>query len=651
MSKAIVLVRVSTQQQDSMPQEEKLIKYAYDLGYKENDIYIINITESGLLHYEDRVGFDELKRVIESDKSYKAVICSEVSRLGRRQSSLHTIKDYLIVNKIQLHIYDFFNVSLLDERGNENHTFAIMFSNIGSFAESEIRIKKERTSTALKNYASKGYCLTSKVLFGYERYTDPVEKKNTYRIHESNGKIVNEIFNWYLYGLPGLQSHETSVVKIARHCLTLKYPDYTHSKRNINKLLKEKAYTGGKEFKFDNGNSLVFVPHPMIVSPEIYEQVQNKISNANTCIDKSIKTTLLAKKIICSSCGNKFTANYAFYGELNRSSYRCGSRSRTIKCDNKQTIDMTMIDSAIWSLLLSNARFIKQMIENEKTDYNNKLASYNVELSELVNRVKDLSKREDEGRKVLQILFGNILGAEYNREEMESSRKILKEVIAEKDRCIRRISDINQNKVSIEGLIINAELLNKEVSILEKDKLMIKKYVGALIQTVEIIQHSRKLSIFLLNFSRPFNFTHPGMWEWDNHINSYPITLIIEKHNPVKTKLFWANGIGRINEGVLEILNPMQYARGIVDIVNNIELSKLRHTEQVSDELTMKISIEDLDKLPKEEIDKLSIEQLDKLTQDDESLSISYELTQIPKRKLSFPADRRINLISEPNNV
>lgn len=634
MSKAIILVRVSTQIQNTEPQLEKLVNFAKQLGFDNNQLHIIETKESGLLSSKQREGFEQLKNMVEVDDSYKTLICSEISRLSRRQTSLHELKDWLIQNKIQLHVYEP-RMKLFGEDGKVDPTFPILFTVIGQFAESELIQKRERTSTALKSYASKGYSLTSKELFGYQKYIETTTKKSKYRIDPTNGNIVNEIFNWYLNGLPGLQSNETSIVKIARYCTYNKYPKYTHSKRNVNKLLKEKAYTGGKVFKFDAGNSPTFVPYPTIIPNEIYDKVQEKLRHANSCIDKSVKTTLLARKITCPNCKNKFTANYSFVKDINRSSYRCGSRSRAISCKNKQTIDMRMLDSAIWSLLMSNWRFTRNVIENEKSDYSSKLTSYSNQLLELNARLEVLKNQETELSKAIVALS---LSDRFDSNSLKKMREKLKSITDEILRSNRLIVSMKQNKVSLENLILSADVLNQEFSVLEKNKLMIKKYIDALIHSIEIIQHNRSLSIFVVNFTRPFFLTHPGMWEWENSVNFYPITLILEKHNPSKKKLFWINGIGKENGMDLEILDPLKLAQSIEETVSKVSLSELKQIEQVSDELPFRMTIEDLDKLPREMVEKLSIEELDKLTQD-EPMFDSYDLIQIPIRKLSFPDD------------
>jgi hypothetical protein len=299
---------------------------------------------------------------------------------------------------------------------------------------------------------------------------------------------------------------------------------------------------------------------------------------------------------------------------------------------------MIMLDSAIWSLLMSKRGFTRSLVENEKSDYISKLTFYTNQLSELNSRTEKLMKEETE---IKETMYDLALSTNIDINRLKKIRMKRNSISDELVKCNNQITKINQYKVSVENLIVNADVLNQEVSILEQNKIMIKKYIDALIQSIEIIQHNRSLSIFVVNFTRPFFLSHPGLGEWENPIDLYPITLIIEKHNPSKKKLFWINGFGKVNGENLDILDPIKLTQNIEEIVSNVTLSELKQIEQVSDELPIRINIEDLDKLPREMVEKLSIEELDQLTQD-EPMFVSYDMTQIPNRKLSFPDDNYV---------
>jgi DNA invertase Pin-like site-specific DNA recombinase len=125
--KAILLVRVSTKFQDSDPQEQKLIDYANSMGY--NDLHIIQTVESGLVESNSKLGTNELFQKLEADPSYKTVFCTELSRIGRIESFLHFVKEYLVKNKVQLIIPN--QLTLLNEKGEINSQAEIYFTLFG----------------------------------------------------------------------------------------------------------------------------------------------------------------------------------------------------------------------------------------------------------------------------------------------------------------------------------------------------------------------------------------------------------------------------------------------------------------------------------------------------------------------------------------
>jgi hypothetical protein len=62
-------------------------------------------------------------------------------------------------------------------------------------------------------------------------------------VNDEQATIVRTIFNWYINGLNNVKN--PSIKAISLECIKLGYHKYTHSK-NVNKLLKEAAYTGFK---------------------------------------------------------------------------------------------------------------------------------------------------------------------------------------------------------------------------------------------------------------------------------------------------------------------------------------------------------------------------------------------------------------------
>ena len=110
-TKAVIVARVSTPSQQSSPQLQDLEEYAHQLGYSE--VKPFGTTESGFLETDDKQGWNLVVDFFETHPDYKVLICTELSRLSRLESTLFVIRDYLIANNIQLIVKDI-SFSLFD---------------------------------------------------------------------------------------------------------------------------------------------------------------------------------------------------------------------------------------------------------------------------------------------------------------------------------------------------------------------------------------------------------------------------------------------------------------------------------------------------------------------------------------------------------
>ena len=296
---AIILVRVSTQQQDYEAQILDLETYAKTKGYTK--FHIIETKETGLADLEEKVGANEMFTYILKNPEYKTVFATEISRLGRRQSVLHQIKEWFMQNEVQLFIKDA-GYSLYDENGRVSVGGEMMFTLYGMFAESEIKQRVERYIRKRKELMEKGLSIGGKLLFGYERFQTP-SLKNTLLVNEETAKIVRTIFNWYLNGLDATTKNP-SIKRLTIECIKKGFHGYTHSKRNVNKLLKEEAYTGFKTTHNKRKNSkygksklepeyLISennIKYPVIIDRDVFNAVQIKLKSNIINGDKETKS-------------------------------------------------------------------------------------------------------------------------------------------------------------------------------------------------------------------------------------------------------------------------------------------------------------------------------------------------------------------------
>jgi DNA invertase Pin-like site-specific DNA recombinase len=503
---AIILVRVSTYVQDYQPQVDDLINYAKKLGY--NKFEKIDTKETGLADLKNKEGFERLKSFVKNNPNYKTVFATELSRIGRRQSVLHQIKEWFVSNKIQLHLKDT-GYSLFDSDGNVSAAGEIMFTLFGYFAESEVKTKKERFLRAKKHLMSIGLSISGKTLFGYKKeYLE--NQKSTLVPDENNSAVVKKIFQWYIYGFENKDS--PSIRDISLKCLKENLPTYTHSKRNVNKLLKEEGYTGFKitnnkrknpsYIETSNEEKYIVtqneIKYPQIIDKETFELAQQKLKSNNTTADKSNKhTTILARLIVCPLCGNYLIADYRIKDNIIKNTYRCSGRNKTIPCRNKQVISMNMLDSAIWSLIKTDLKLLSETIN--KINPNQNLETLKLNKENIEKRLETID--ED----IIQLQNGII--SSTGQRNIDLSKVIdafdsrVKKLGKEKGTLHKEILIIEkQFNIAKKKLLNIEEIISKNVSSIENSRELLRRYVNYFVNRIEIIGHNTRYTVLRIHF-------------------------------------------------------------------------------------------------------------------------------------------------------
>jgi DNA invertase Pin-like site-specific DNA recombinase len=537
---AIILVRVSTTIQDFEPQIKDLENYAKSKGY--NVFHRIETKETGLADLKDKQGFEELKSFIKVNPQYNTIFATEMSRLGRRQSILHQIKEWLISNKIQLYLKDT-TYSLYDDNGLISAAGEVMFTLFGYFAESEMKTKKERFKRAKTLLNSQGFSISGKRLFGYDREKDLEVKKNRYVINKVESEEIRNIFNWYAYSLQD-NNEETSISSIVLECKKLNYSKYTHSKRNMNKLLKEEGYTGRKitknkrknpnyiegenEDKYVTTSSILV--YPQIISDELFLKVQEKMKLKNTNVDKSTKhLTILAKILICKGCGRYFTGQYRFdIDGGSRSAYRCSYTRGVRSCNNEKSISMRLIDSTIWSFIKSDISTLWNFIINNnqnKKDYDSQIKNLENLIQENLNILTRLNKRYQ------SMVYLN------EEQEYQSQLEYIKtanKIRSETSQYENAINKINEEKIRSEKTLNDKyfEKILTDISDIEGSKNRIREIINLFIDELILIHQDKRYSVIKVKLKD--NITSNG----DNYSTlNYYTTIVIDKRETNKIKL------------------------------------------------------------------------------------------------------------------
>lgn len=539
----ILIARVSTPEQvlkeGSSPQMAALRKYAKKLNYSK--FKEINSVESGFLEVDSKTGWNVVTDWIEKNPTYKTIICVEMSRLSRRKKVLFHIQDYLIRNKVQLIIKDI-DFQLLNKYGEVDLGKDIIFSLYASLAESEMRQKNERKKNALLEYKKEGVSIGGKKLFGYNRvkadgkYGEKGKKK--YEEDPIQAEQVRQVFKMYAYGID-YDLTRTSTATITIECRKRGYDKYLHSKRNIQNLLKNEAYTGYKVthnripnkeyFNYKNEDAPKYVDgtsfeckYPRIIEDDLFQQVQDRLKIESThnetgvdgqTRDKSSKhVNLLAKILRCRFCGSYFVADYRTdkYG-LPKFTYRDGgarTNKELRKCQHPQTISMKMIDAVIWS-------FVKGMVSDITLRQREAKAESNIlkveqEIENLKKGYNDIDRKIKTASKIFEMTarlrsdYDNAL-KEYSAKikEIENERKQIDREIASKNRQLEFLKNSSNDNLD--------EAIASNIDHIESSKAEISKYIHLLVKEAILVENNMPYTVLLItsinNIDEVFNYS------------------------------------------------------------------------------------------------------------------------------------------------
>ena len=543
--KCIILTRVSTDQQDYQFQLDALYRYAEELGL-EKPLADISTKESGFRKMESKDGF---KKVIDFLKEHdcRIVLCTELSRLAREKFILEQIKEWFVINKIQLYVKDI-GFKLFNNNGEVDMTTDMVFSVYASMAQSEMREKKKRMSRGLGTLLSSGYSVVGPTAFGYSKRKTSEKINGKYRtelyLNEEQARQVKDVFEWALYGIDGDKTR-CSVNDIVKECIARGYDKYLTSPSNVKKCLNNEGYTGSKtthnrrknpayweygrkdEPRYIESNSHI-IKYPPIISKELFNAVKRRMHSnfnhiekvgTNTYADKSRShTTLLAKILVCPICGCFLVGNYRQREDRMMSYYRCSQQH-----DNRSTYAMPLFDTAIWSFCKSNWNayntFLKKASGTDTTEIEQRIAN-------LYKAVEDTKRDREE---FLEQAFS------YGKVSSKRKEKIDEKVREYDDRIADLYKSIVKEQQTIDTIKRISELQDIQ-AIVESSKLEMKKYIQTIVrEAIPIYKTSRTYVIKVsLNHGIEVPYTHQPYYDI---VGEPPVYLIVDGIQGSKPKL------------------------------------------------------------------------------------------------------------------
>lgn len=535
--KCVCIGRVSTTIQSQTAQVRDLEDFAMQLGF--DVVKMFFTTESGFLEQDDKQGWNLVTDFFESHLDYKVLICPELSRLSRKEHILHAIKDYLIANQIQLVVKDI-NFFLYNEWGEIPKGNDLIFALYASLADSEMRQKWERFTRSRKDNRKLGYSIGGKQLFGYERYYEPKDGKerSRYRINEKEAEEIRTIYRWYAFGIDGASTPAT-ILSITRECIERGFSRYLHSKRNVNKCLKEQAYCGQKEthnrkknpdywnyHKLDAPKYIACVPYictypPILIGDDtgLFELVQHKLRQNNSrysksgdnLLDRSSKhTSILAKLIRCPDCGTFLNAEYRLQvhskrphlGKRPKFAYRCNySRSAIHSCSFRRPLSLVMMDSVVWAYCRDVAFLVTywesdKNIENRVAELEDKIANLTFKIQEY-----DIDSRVKTEDAILR-----------TRTKVLKDPAQIEVAVAEyQDRVARIMMDLDRLKQRKQELLNEITVIRNTVSEMGKlnfmkevpsDKTLLYNYIHKVVDVIDIVGWSHTNIVLQVHFKQ-----------------------------------------------------------------------------------------------------------------------------------------------------
>ena len=166
MVKAVILARVSTQQQDYDRQVNELSVYAD--AHKIEVVSVFANKISGIRKNEERDEIVELIDFVKSNRINKVMVL-EISRLGRNTLEALKVIELLNEKKICLFVKNY-GIETLDENGNINPMAQFLITILLEVSRMERTTIKQRMESGYMNFRKNGGSVGRKI--GYRKSND-----------------------------------------------------------------------------------------------------------------------------------------------------------------------------------------------------------------------------------------------------------------------------------------------------------------------------------------------------------------------------------------------------------------------------------------------------------------------------------------------
>ena len=311
---AVVYARYSSHAQGEQSIEGQLEKahaYAAARGYKIIHEYI-DRAQSGKT--DNRTEFQEMLHDT-AKKKFQVIIIWKVDRFGRNREEIAINKYKCRKNGVR--------VEYVAEHIPDTPEGVILESVLEGFAEYYSLQLAQNVKRGLKISAEKCQSTGGNRPLGYT-----TGKDKHFEIDPNTAPIVRLAFEMYADG-----SSMPEIVRElnARGLRTIRGTPFT--KNSLNKMLKNKKYTGVYTFKD------IEIPDgmPRIIEQELFDKVQEMLKvNKRSARSWNRTEYLLTDKLFCGHCGTQMFGESGISHTGNKYSYYiCANRKRDKSCDKK----------------------------------------------------------------------------------------------------------------------------------------------------------------------------------------------------------------------------------------------------------------------------------------------------------------------------
>lgn len=424
MKKCIIFVRVSTERQDFSEQELALVSLAERDGYPPERQILIAYKESAIkLSEEARLGLSELKTHILSDSTIDAVYAAEISRIARSKKVLFSIEEFLVQHHIQLIILTP-AIRLLKDDGSIDDGAEMAFTMYAQFAESEMRLKKQRFAQARERNKKLGRFNGGYIPLGYKKNEDNILEPS-----EEIGIII-EIFRKYLEGYSIVQLRDWL------NSLSIEY-----SGQNIKLMLSRDIYK-------------------VIVGDDLFELVQEEVKRRQEtygCESKIRKYSLCEKLIRCPDCGRYYTLRS---GHNYTCVYHDAQRKNTpLYCENSMSLSQRRIEAVVKAV--ATKMYVRRMMSDSskiKKENEKRLFEIPLRIAKLEASFKNIEIR----KRRLGLKFVDVLISEEKFQER--LEKIQKDELESKAEIERLKAELKRRESAVERPLMSAKEAADRVS-------------------------------------------------------------------------------------------------------------------------------------------------------------------------------------------